>query len=129
MIRYKGASYSPGDLTPGKNGIKCHVMLLDGKRDTVELNVSSFSMCKLAVCRVEYCNTRVVASMCVAFPAQLGNRMCAYDRVGVVVMLDFLLRVSFRKKLWPVHCSTIYAEGWIYWSGNTLGSSMKTRRS
>jgi len=40
MIRYKGASYSPGDLAPGKNGIKCHVMLLDGKRDTVEMNVS-----------------------------------------------------------------------------------------
>lgn len=41
MIRYKGASYSPGDLSPGKNGIKCHVMLLDGKRDMVEMNVSN----------------------------------------------------------------------------------------
>lgn len=38
MIRYKGASFSPGGLTPGKNGVKCHVMLLDGKRDTVEMN-------------------------------------------------------------------------------------------
>lgn len=46
MIRYKGASYSPGDLTPGKNGIKCHVMLLDGKRETVEMNVSNSTLFK-----------------------------------------------------------------------------------
>jgi len=41
MMRYKGASYSPGDLAPGKNGIKCQVVLLDGKAEFVEIHVST----------------------------------------------------------------------------------------
>lgn len=87
MIRYKGASYSPGDLNPGKNGIKCHVMLLDGKRDTVEMNVSISCVFKIIVNRVEYYIRGVVVSMCVAFSSRSWrNRMCAYIEVGVVVM-------------------------------------------
>ena len=77
MIRYKGASYSPGDLSPGKNGIKCHVMLLDGKRDMVEMNVSDYCVCQLTVYCVEYRVYGVARCMCVAFPAGKGNRMCA----------------------------------------------------
>ena len=43
MMRYKGASYSPGDLAPGKNGIKCHVVLLDGKAEIMEIHVSAMA--------------------------------------------------------------------------------------
>jgi len=43
MMRYKGASYSPGDLAPGKNGIKCYVVLLDGKAEVVEIHVSTIA--------------------------------------------------------------------------------------
>ena len=79
MIRYKGASYSPGDLSPGKNGIKCHVMLLDGKRETVEMNVSHLCVCIIIVYCVEYRVYGVNRCMCVAFPAGIRNRMCAQE--------------------------------------------------